>query len=178
MHKDIVIHLPEHEVKAKKIVDLFLEETIPSNYEGILNITGCSGTGKTEVAWFVSRQLYKLGISSHVVNLDRLYKVNAKVRNAWRRKTGIIGHEEMNWKRINEEILMFANNNTQVLIFEGLYSGYIDGITFYLKGSIQSTEEFRKLRGKEDEDDAFRKMVVEEELKDILSSVKEHDYKI
>ena len=26
--------------------------------------------------------------------------------------------------------------------------------------------------------DDFRKMVVEEELKDILSSVKEHDYKI
>ena len=178
MHKDIVIHLPEHEVKAKKIVDLFLEETIPSNYEGILNITGCSGTGKTEVAWFVSRQLYKLGISSHVVNLDRLYKVNAKVRNDWRRKTGIIGHEEMNWKRINEEILMFANNNTQVLIFEGLYSGYIDGITFCIEGTIASTEEFRKLRGKENEEDAFRKIVVEEEYAEILKKADYYNYRI
>jgi len=35
MHKDIVIHLPEHEVKAKKIVGSYLEETLSSNHRRI-----------------------------------------------------------------------------------------------------------------------------------------------
>ena len=178
MHKDIFVYLQEHKDKAKKVVDLYLENTVANNYEGILNICGISGTGKSEIAWFVSRELYKKDISNHVVNLDRFYKVNADVRNTWRKKTRIIGHEELDWDRVDKEIKMFCDNDTKVLIFEGLYSGYIDGITFYIEGDIESTEEFRKLRGKEDEDDAFRKMVVEEEYADIVKNSYKYNFNI
>jgi hypothetical protein len=178
MHKDIFVYLQEHKDKAKNVVDFYLEETVSNKYEGILNICGISGTGKSEIAWFVSRELYKKGISSHVVNLDRFYKVNADVRNTWRKKTKIIGHEELDWDRIDKEIKMFCDNDTKVLIFEGLYAGYIDGVTFYIEGNIESTEEFRKIRGKEDEKDEWRQYVVGEEYSDILSNMYRYNYTI
>ena len=171
--------LPEHRTKAGLIVDLFLENRVRSGYYGVLNICGISGTGKTEIASDVHRELYLHGISSHIVNMDKFYRVNADVRNTWRKKTKTIGHEEMDWNKIEKELMIFDNNDIQVLIFEGLYAGYVEGgITFYIEGNIESTDEFRKLRGKEDEEDLWRQHVVAMEYSDILANSHNHDYKI
>ena len=178
MHKDIFIFLKEHEEKAKKIVDKFLDETVNKNYQGILCISGISGVGKSEIAWWCSRLLYKQGISSHVINLDRFYKVCAENRQEWRKKNNYIGHEEIDWIRVDEEIDLYNNNEIQVLIFEGLYGNYISGIKFYIEGNIESSDEFRLMRGKENEKDAWRQYVVGEEYSDILNSLKYCTYKI
>ena len=176
MHKDIFIFLPEHEQKAKKIFDIFLENKLSNNYEGIICIGGCSGTGKSEIAWFLARQLYKLGVSSHIVNMDRLYKVPAKDRDRVRKATGVIGVNEIDWDRIDDELKLFNENDTRVLIIEGLFAGYINGLRFLIKGDIKDTEEFRRLRGKEDELDSFRKEVVKKEYNDVMTT--NYDYEI
>jgi hypothetical protein len=179
MHKDIFLFLKEHEDKAQEIVDLFLEETVGNNYEGVVCISGISGCGKSEIAWWVARKLYKFGVSSYVINLDRYYKVNADVRNCHRKETGVIGHFEMDWDRIDKELKLFEVNETRVLIFEGLYANYVTGgINFGIEGNIESSDEFRLLRGKEDETNEWRKYVVGEEYADILRGRVYNDYTI
>ena len=172
MHKDIFVFLKEHTTKAKRIVDLFMEATVKDSYEGIIGISGISGTGKSEIASEVNRMFYEIGISSFVINMDKYYLVNAEVRNTWRKKKKYIGHKEIDWIRLDEDIRKFSNNNIKVLIVEGLYSNYIDGAyKFYIDGNIESTDEFRLLRGKEIETDEWRQYVVGEEYADILSNI-------
>ena len=182
MHKDIFVFLPEHTKKARQIVDLFLENSRLNKdrqLEGILCISGISGVGKSEIASECHRLLYDNGISSYIVNMDKFYRVNADVREEWRKTRGYVGHDEMDWVKIENELFKFDNNDIQVLIIEGLYANYIDGgLRFYIEGNIESSDEFRKLRGKEDEDDAFRQFVVGEEYADILRSLQYCDYTI
>ena len=178
MHRDVFIFKKEHEERGQVILDKFLDETVDSDYTGVIGICGISGSGKSEVAWWVARKLYKLGISSHVINLDRYYKIPAKDRNAWRKENNYIGRKEMDWNRINDEVYKFGDNAIKVLIVEGLYAGYVNGITFFLEDTIEGTDQWRKLRGKEDEEDEFRQYVVGEEYADILSGMRLYDYKI
>ena len=174
MFTDILKFTKEHEDKANKIVDLYLEVTLSNSYEGIICICGISGTGKSEIAWWVSRKLYKMGISSHKINLDRYYKTQVVEREQVREETDIIGHREMDWDKINEEINCFNHNDIRVLIFEGLYAGYINGITFFIDTDLEKAKKFRVERGKEREDTAWRKYVVKRENEEILR--KKEDY--
>jgi len=177
MHKDIFLFLDEHTVKAKKIVDLYLEDSVYKNYDGVIGISGISGTGKSEIASEVNRLLYENGISSFVINMDKFYKVDAKVRDEWRKIENYIGHREIDWDKINKEIKAFDNNAIRVLIIEGLYSNHISGaVKFYIEGNIKSTYDFRLLRGKEIETDKWRQYVVGEEYADILDSLQYCNY--
>lgn len=177
--KDIFIFKEEHEHKASKIMDLFLEDNIRNSYEGIISVCGISGCGKSEIAWWVARKLYKFGISSYVINLDRFYKVPVEGREEHRKDTGIIGHQEMDWDRINAEVKHYNNHDIKVLIFEGLYAGYIGGTqSYYIESSLEDAEYFRKLRGKEDEYSEWRAYVVGEEMSDIQKAMHKYNHKI
>ena len=181
MHNDTFLFLKEHKVKATHIVDHFVERAIektPITYDGIICIYGCSGTGKSEIAWNVSRILYKRGICSHIINLDRFYKIEAKDRNAWRKENDYVGHKEMDWDRVNAEINRWTSHCYKVLIFEGLYASHISGMRFFIEGTPESTKEFKKLRGKENEDDEWRKEVVRREYEDIMANISKTDYTI
>ena len=151
-----LLFLKEHEEKAEKIISLI--DTYPTS----LSVFGVSGTGKSEVSWWISRKLYKKGISSHMVSLDRYYQTKVSERNKVRKETSVIGHLEMDWKRINAEFWWFAKGGADVLIFDGLYAGYIEraDLKICLDGDGDSTYEFRKLRGKENPDSDWRKYVV------------------
>jgi hypothetical protein len=179
MHKDILVFLDEHTTKARQVVDFYLEDTVGRNYEGIIGISGISGTGKSEVASECNRILYEIGISSFVINMDKYYRVNADVRNKWRKEECYIGHKEIDWYALDKEIKRFRDNKIKVLIVEGLYSNYITGaIKFYIEGNIESSDEFRLLRGKEIETDPWRQYVVGEEYADILESLQYCNYTI
>lgn len=178
LYKDVYIFLEEHKEKAHKIVDLFMTRTRKYGYNGICCISGVSGCGKSEIAHFVSQYLYDAGISSHIINLDKYYKIHHSIRNQHRRKSGLIGPDEINWKEVERELFKYDNNKIQVLILEGLYASKVEGIRFHIECSIEESEYFRKTRNKEPEDTDWRRFIVGEEYSKIMETVKDCDYRI
>lgn len=159
----------------------------------IVLIYGTSGTGKTETADCLQELLFNKGMQSIVLSLDDFYTVHHKVRNYNRKKQGIdsVGLKEIDWEHLRRICQDFQNkkplhtrryhkyadvvehnilesDEINVLIFEGLYAGYmkkfhVGDISVFLEGSPAQTLEFRKQRRKENEDDNFRKQVVDKE---------------
>ncbi len=158
----------EHKFKAQWIKDEYRNEKWEKG-NLIITIGGGPGTGKSEIAWWLARKLYRIGVCSHILSLDRFYKIPVCDRNKKRRITKIIGYKEMDWRRINKEICEFRNNLVKILIVEGLYSGYIKDVDLkvHLEGSMQDTYDFRKIRGKENPDSTWRKYVIRREYKSI-----------
>lgn len=178
IHKDVFVFLQEHQDKAKSITDRFMEDAVDRNYNGIICISGVSGCGKSEIAHFVEQELYDRGVCSHIVNLDRYYKVHHSIREEWRKKTGTIGSDEIDWERVRDEIRKYENNTVRVLIVEGLYAARVSGLRFHIDCGIEEAEDFRKFRNKEPEGTKWRDYVVGEEYSDILSQVQKCDYVI
>ena len=177
MFKDNLLFKEEQEEIANSIVENFKPGTNIGNGL-VICIFGISGTGKTEVAWWTSRKLYDKNFSSHIISLDRFYRIPVLDREDYRRRTRIIGAEEMDWIRIEEEIEAFRTlDKIDVLIVEGLYAGYIEpsNLRVYLEGTIESTYEFRKLRGKENPDSSWRHFILTKENDAVFKSLKDTD---
>jgi len=92
--------------------------------------------------------------------------------------------KEIHFKRMHrfldtvEHNAITSSEDIDYLIFEGLYANYLrkfynDNFSVFLEGSPTQTLEFRKLRGKEDENDDFRQKVVEKEYR-IVSQLKRY----
>lgn len=174
LYKDTLLFEKEHDENARRIVDLFLEDTVHENddqcYCGILCIAGTSGCGKTETAIIASDLLYRCGLTTHIIHLDKYYIVPPDQREAHRKQTMVIGRDEMDWDAIDAEIDFFSNHKVKVLIVEGLYSAWIDGHRFFIEATIEGTEDFKIRRGKENELDEWRQFVVGEEFKAVQAS--------
>ena len=171
MFNESLLFKEEHEVKAKKIM-----ENLPEARQ-VICIAGISGSGKSEVAWWLARKLYRKNITSHIINLDRFYKVKVDDRTEHRIKTGVIGWQEMDWLKINQEVVNFHScyDSFDYLIVEGLYGGYVNSGCFKVFLDAEDTYEFRKLRGKENPDDNFRKFVLYQENYSVLKKKDEAD---
>lgn len=136
----------------------------------IVSICGFPGTGKSEIAWWLNRKLYRMNVSAHTMSLDRFYKEPVESRSRVRKETGCIGSEEMDWSRIEEELETFKNlNRISVLIVEGLYAGYVKhtNLSVYVDGDLDETYKIRKLRHKEDPDSDWRREVLKKECASI-----------
>jgi uridine kinase len=171
--------------RAKKCISLISDEKI-------VLIGGGSGTSKSELAYAVQKELYNKKKTSFIVSLDDYYTTHATIRAENRKKQGLesVGISELDWeslKRIyedfqNQKEIHFRRThrfldaieyntieaNFDYLIIEGLYANYLrkfynDNFSIYLEGSPAQTLEFRKLRGKEQENDEFRQSVVQKE---------------
>lgn len=154
----------------------------------VLGIAGQSGTGKTEIGAVLQETLFKHELRAKCLHIDDYYSTHWEDRNIVRKKTGIIGKDEINWKKINKIISDFKlkkkklylqrihkylnsiehcispGRNIDILIIEGLYAAYSEAdFKVYLDGQISDTYEFRKLRMKENPDDKFRIKVLEKE---------------
>ena len=75
-------------------------------------------------------------------------------------------------KYINSYIECEINKNFQYLIVEGLFANYLrtknlSDLTIHIGGTPEKTLKFRKQRGKENEEDEFRKRVVEKEYEEV-----------
>ena len=148
MFKDCLLFKESQEEIASNIASAYKKDVNIGNGL-VVSIFGVAGTGKSEIAWWVARKLYGMNFSSHIIALDRFYKIPVLEREDTRRRTKIIGPDEMDWDRINEEIQFFkALDRIDVLIIEGLYSGYVEGcnLRVYLEGDVKSTYSFRKER--------------------------------
>ena len=175
-------------INAKEILDKI-------DKDSIILIGGNSGTQKSETADCLQELLFKQNKQSIVLSLDDFYNTLPFIRNINRKKMGIecVGLSEIDWEELKRICDDFKNNKTirfrrvhkyanivehialdtediYYLIIEGLYANYLrkDGygdLSIYLEGNPSQTLEFRKMRGKEDETDEFRKLIVEKEFK-------------
>ena len=70
------------------------------------------------------------------------------------------------------EYSISPNRAIDVLIVEGLYALYADGIDFgvYIDATVEDTYKFRKERAKENPDNKFRKIVLQKEANCVYQS--------
>lgn len=183
---DRLIIQDKHLRSAKKIIKRVEDKNIVLIY-------GTSGTGKTETADCLQELLFNKGMQSIVLSLDDFYTVHHKVRNYNRKKQGLdsVGLKEIDWEHLRRicqdfqrgkplhtrryhkysdvvEHNIIESDEINVLIFEGLYAGYmrkfdVGNVSVFLEGSPAQTLAFRKERRKEDENDDFRKQIVDKE---------------
>jgi len=175
---ETLLFLKEHENNAEVIMKyLKTHRFLKKNNFFVLSIFGIPGSGKSETAFWLERKLYKKGISAHRISMDRYYKVPVEKREEYRREIGDIGKNEIDWEKINREFNYYSKGGASVLIFEGLYAGYIKmaDVKVYIKKKLADTLEFRVARGKEDPKSTWRKYVVAQERKAVSNSRKYAD---
>ena len=191
---DKIIITNQDKKRAKKLLSRIL--SLPS--KSIIAIGGGSGTHKSELAICLQEELYKKNKLSLMVSLDDYYKIHFNFRNEERKNKGIksVGKQEIDWSSIKTIIKKFKKGNKlflqiinkytnsfmletidsrgiDYLIIEGLYTNYLRqfklcNLCIHLEGTPKQTLKFRKKRAKEDEDDSFRKKVVEKEYQEVL----------
>ena len=164
----------------------------------IILIGGGSGTNKSELAYCLQKKLFDKNKSSFIISLDDYYTCMPSIRNYNRKKLGIdsVGLSEIDWQLIeriyedfqNKRELHFkrvhkfldaiehntiSSESIDYLIIEGLYVNYLrkdynDNFSVFLEGNPSQTLEFRKMRGKENENDSFRQKIVEKEFRVVV----------
>lgn len=167
----------------------------------IVLIYGGAGTGKSEICDCLQGELFKKKLSSLSLSLDDYYLCHPTIRNYNRKKNGLesVGLIEIDWgylgricqdfkdkktiyfRRVHRYADVIEHNSIEsddvdVLIIEGLYSGYMKKqkhgeYAIYLEGNPEQTLKFRRLRQKENPDDEFRKLVVQREA-NVVSQLK------
>ena len=100
---DKLIFLPEHTTKSQYILPK-LVKVLQKKSRIILSLAGQSGSGKTEIAHLLQESLFKNEYRSYIISIDDYYKTHWESRNDIREKTGVIGKEEINWKKLNRVI--------------------------------------------------------------------------
>jgi uridine kinase len=81
----------------------------------ILAIGGESGSGKTEIAHEVARELKARGTPAKIMHIDNYYLTSPAERTSWRKSHGLqsIGYTEYDWDTIHRNISEFQNDEEQ-----------------------------------------------------------------
>jgi len=84
----------------------------------VLAIGGESGTGKTEIAHEVARNLKIRKTPAKVMHIDNYYLTSPAERTPWRKEHGLksIGYTEYDWETINRNLHEFQQNQDQVIM--------------------------------------------------------------
>ena len=84
----------------------------------VLAIGGESGSGKTEIAHEVARNLKKRQTPAKVMHIDNYYLTSPIERTPWRKEHGLenIGFTEYDWETINRNLLEFHKDQDHVLM--------------------------------------------------------------
>ena len=191
----------QHKIKATAC---FRE--LPAFDKAIIAIGGASGTGKSEHAYLLREAYYAIGKKVIIISLDDYYATRPKERNEIRWNAGIdyVGHTEIIWGLVREPLLDFKNkenansilkfreydkyidamheskinkNKVDIILLEGLYSGYISYLCdyfIYLEGTYHETKTFRIERAKE-EQNSFRQKVLAKEQTEVEFTKKDAD---
>lgn len=171
-----------HTKAARKITDSVLSEILSSPVRYVITVAGESGSGKTEVAYEVSRFLSLKGIHSHTIHQDDYFRLPPKTNYKARRKNiSMVGPKEVRLSLLNEHIKLFKSpkakriskplvyynedkiksevfntNETRVLIIEGTYTTLLKDVDkkVFLSPTYKETLSARKQR-KRDKLDKF-----------------------
>lgn len=129
MHGDILLIQKKHIKAAGKIVKR-VSDCILSNKKKkfVLAISGESGSGKSEIAYLISRFLKNEGILAKVLHTDNYYIVPSKERYELRKKSGFrnINYTEYNWNLIKKHIKEFKEGRVSTLPFSDLLTDQVD----------------------------------------------------
>ncbi len=190
---DILLITEEHRKVGKQIVERLSEI---QTEKLVIAIGGESGSGKSELAHVISRELKDRGELAKILHSDNYYKVSPRLRTAWRKEHGIesIGLAEYDWDFINRNIVEFREGKEAVLpcidlltdqedrlitnfeeikhlIVEGLYALEVDAdLRIFLELTYHETKKAQILRGKEPQSD-YRLQVLEREH-EVVQSLK------
>jgi len=110
---DVLLITENHKRAAKQLISHL------DNLSGdkiILAIGGESGSGKTEIAHEVARNLKIRKTPAKVMHIDNYYQTSPAERTPWRKEHGLesIGYTEYDWVLINRNINEFRNDEERV----------------------------------------------------------------
>lgn len=193
---DVLLITEKHKEAAEQIVNRIIENPIK---KAIIGISGESGSGKSELAHVIARNLRSKGILAKILHSDNYYKILPLERTQWRQENGIenvVGYDEYDWKKIYENIDDFIKgktssgpcvdlvteqvdclttdyNNIEMLIIDGLYALKTSNLTYkiFIELTYHETKDSQSLRGKELQNQ-YRARVLEQEHK-MVSKLKD-----
>ena len=110
---DVLLITDDHKKAARGILT-FLEKI--EGEKVILAVGGESGSGKTEIAHEVARELKSRGTPAKVMHIDNYYLTSPAERTPWRQEHGIesIGYSEYDWVTINRNLNEFHEDQENV----------------------------------------------------------------
>jgi uridine kinase len=108
---DILLINDMHKEAARSIFERITEDrkNLDDRYRYVVGISGESGSGKSELAHALGKQLKENHIRVKVIHTDNYYKIQPLLREEWRRNKGFdkIGLEEYDWIKIRKTIRDF-----------------------------------------------------------------------
>lgn len=186
MLEDILLVEEKHRRVANDIIRRLGEQFFEKRV--LIAIGGESGSGKSELAHSLAKQLKEKNIYAKLIHTDDFYKVSPKSRTEWRKSHDIakIGVEEYDWDEIIRVINAFQKKErcempcvdlltdqtdmlttnfaeVQILILEGLYALHAKtDIKIFIDLTFKETKKAQKLRGKEPQS-KFRYKILKQE---------------
>jgi len=112
---DVLIITEGHKKAARSILE-YMDDLSKKKF--VLAIGGESGSGKTEIAHEIARDLKTRGTPAKIMHIDNYYQTSPSERTTWRQTHGIekIGFTEYDWETINKNLTEFKNDSDQVIM--------------------------------------------------------------
>ncbi len=192
---DVLLIEDKHRKAAAELLKIILKE---KKEKYIVAISGESGSGKTELAHVLAKELRKHQIVAKPLHIDNYYRIHPLERTEWRWKHGIenvVGWDEYDWETIHQNIRDFKENKVStlpcvdlvteqvdklitdfsqvdMLIVDGLYAIKTPeaDLRIFIDITYHDTRKAQLLRGKEPQNE-YRMRVLEQEHK-MVSSLK------
>lgn len=192
---DVLLITEKHQAAALDIVKEVLEN---KKDKFIIAISGESGSGKSELAHAVAKELKKHKIIAKPMHIDNYYRIHPLERTQWRKDNGIenaVGLNEYDWDTIYRNVDEFKRGVSStgpcidlvteqvdqlttdysvvdMLIIDGLYAVETNGVDLavFIELTYHETKKAQVVRGKEPQNE-FRARVLEQEHK-VVQSIK------
>lgn len=184
---DVLLITEKHQAAALDIVKEVLEN---KKDKFIIAISGESGSGKSELAHAVAKELKKHQIVAKPMHIDNYYRIHPLERTQWRKDNGIekaVGLGEYDWDTIYRNVDEFKRgvkstgpcidlvteqvdqlttdySVVDMLIIDGLYAVNTNGVDLavFIELTYHETKKAQVVRGKEPQNE-YRARVLEQE---------------
>ena len=126
---DVLLITEKHQKAAAQIVELINKN---KKDRMIVAISGESGSGKSELAHTVAKNMRKYGVFAKPIHTDNFYNTHPLERRTWRENEGIenvVGYNEYKWDEINQVIDDFKNGRTSEMPCVDLVTEQVDRLT-------------------------------------------------
>lgn len=192
---DVLLITEKHIDAAKEIV----KEVLANKKDRfIIAISGESGSGKSELAHAVAKELKNYKIIAKPLHIDNYYRILPLERTQWRKDNGIetaVGLGEYDWDTIYRNVGEFKSGSkstgpcvdlvteqvdqlttdyaeVDMLIIDGLYAVETEGVDLgvFIELTYHETKKAQKVRGKEPQNE-YRARVLEREHQ-VVQSIK------
>ena len=192
---DVLLITEKHLAAAQDIVKVILEQ---KKDKFIIAISGESGSGKSELAHAVAKELKNHKIVAKPLHIDNYYRILPLERTQWRTDNIIeecVGLGEYDWDTIYKNVEEFKSGSkstgpcvdlvteqvdqlttdyseVDMLIIDGLYAVETNGVDLgvFIELTYHETKKAQKVRGKEPQNE-YRARVLEQEHK-VVQSIK------